>query len=170
MKFRLLYLLPAIFLAGCGDLLTLHALYTPEDQVFDPAMEGRWENKDNIAVISRNGDYYEMTLSGRGPAATTSKWEVHLVDIHGLRFADILPADQIGHMIVRVKTEGGKLRVAFMDTDWLRAHVPHEEADIERNRKQAVLTLKTPQLQSMTAKYALEPKAYDKEIEFQKVR
>jgi hypothetical protein len=156
----------ACALSGCGDLLSLHALYTKQDQVFDPAIEGRWENKDDILTVKRMGDMYEAVLQGRTPAAEAVKYEVHLVDVKGLRFADILATDQIGHNILRVHVADNKLTIAFMDSEWLRQHVPHEDADIENFRTQAVLTYRTAQLKSVVAKYAQQPKAYDKDIEF----
>jgi hypothetical protein len=44
--------------------------------------------------------------------------------------------------------------------------VPHDEADIELGNKQAILTVPTPELKKLVAKYAHEEKAYDKEIVF----
>ncbi len=35
----------AVVTTACSDLLSLHALYTPEGQVFDSAPEGRWNAK-----------------------------------------------------------------------------------------------------------------------------
>ena len=37
-----------------------------------------------------------------------SRFEVHLVDIAGVRFADILPNDGIGHMFARVRVAFAK--------------------------------------------------------------
>jgi hypothetical protein len=161
-----LILAASALMVGCGDLLSLHALSTKQDQVFDPAIEGKWENADNSVSVRRSQDLYEMLLQGRPAHGEPTKFEVHLVDIQGVRFADLLAADQIGHMIVRVRTTGGQLHVAFFDSLWLREHAPHDEADIELGRKQAIFTIPTPQLKKLVAKYALEEKAYDKEIVF----
>ena len=152
-------------LAGCGDLLSLHALYTKADQVFDPAIEGKWESTDNLMSVQRSGDQYELMLQGRSGDQAT-KFELHLVDIRGVHFADLEAADQIGHMILRFRLTDGKLHVAFLDSEWLRQRVPHDEADIELGRKQAILTQRNPQLKNLVAKYALEDRAYDKEIVF----
>ncbi len=162
-------------MVGCGDLLSLHALGTKSDQVFDPAIEGKWENADNSISVKRSQDMYELLLQAR-PATKRepTKFELHLVDIHvdiqRVRFADLLPADQIGHMIIRVRQSGGQLHLAFFDSEWLRQNAPHDEADIELGRKQAIFTIPTPQLKKLVAKYALEEKAYDKEIVFNRPR
>jgi hypothetical protein len=156
------------FLAGCGDLLSLHALYTKADQVFDPALEGNWQSADNSMSVKREGDLYEVLLQSRPPMGEPTKFELHLLDIRGVRFADLEAADQIGHMILRVRLTEGKLHVAFLDSEWLRQQVPHDDADIELGRKQAMLTVSTPQLKTLVAIYAMEDRAYDKEIVFER--
>lgn len=153
-------------MVGCGDLLTLHALYTKDTQVFDPSIDGKWENADNSMVVSRMGDLYQVLLQGKPTHGESTKFELHLMDIQGVRFADLEAADQIGHMILRVRHAGGQLQVAFMDSQWLRDAVAHDDADIELGRKQAILTIPTPELKKLVAKYAHEEKAYDKEIVF----
>jgi hypothetical protein len=158
----LIVLASALLLTGCGDLLSLHAIFTPQNQVFDPAIEGRWENKDNVLRVERSDDRYEATLQSKTDPAKVL-YEVHLVDIAGIRFADLLPEDQIGHMILRVQVSPQQLRLAFLDSEWLRKRVPHEEADINRLGTQAVLTGSQTQVRAMVAKYAREPKAYGKD-------
>jgi hypothetical protein len=153
-------------LAGCGDLLSLHALYTKSDQVFDPALEGKWQSADNSMSVKRQGDIYEVLLQSLPPTGEPTKFELHLMDIRGVRFADLEAADQIGHMILKVRLLDRKLHVAFLDSEWLRQQVPHDQADIELGRKQAMLTVGTPQLKALVAKYAMEDRAYDKEIVF----
>ncbi len=153
-------------MVGCGDLLTLHALYTKDTQVFDPSIEGKWENADNSIVVTRMGDFYQVLLQGKPAHSEPTKFELHLLDVQGVRFADLEAADQIGHMILRVRHAGGQLQVAFMDSKWLLETVPHDDADIELGRKQAILTVPTPELKKLVAKYAREEKAYDKEIVF----
>jgi hypothetical protein len=153
-------------MVGCGDLLSLHALYTKETQVFDPSIEGKWQNADNSMVVTRMGDFYEVLLQACPAHGEPTKFEMHLLDIQGIRFADLEGADQIGHMILRVRQSGGQLQVAFMDSKWLRETVPHDDADIERGSKQSILTVPTPQVRNLVAKYAREEESYDKEIVF----
>jgi len=154
---------------GCGDLLSLHPLYTGQDQVANPALEGKWENKDSIIVIAREPACYLVTLESKKGNSETSKFEMHLVNIGGVQFADVLAFDYIGHMFVKVSLAGGQLRFAFLDSKWLRDRIPHDEADLPINRKQAVLTVRTPRLQALVAKYATEPKAYDEEQTFRRI-
>jgi hypothetical protein len=162
--FRVLIAVAACVLAsGCGDLLSLHALFTSQSQVFDPAIEGRWENQDDALLVERSGDRYDVILQSRKDPSDRVKYEVHLVDISGVRFADLLPEEQIGHMFLKVQAAEGRLRMSFFDSEWLRQRVTHEQAEIGGGRTRAVLTLRTAQLRALVAKYARDPRAYDKD-------
>lgn len=151
----------ALLTVGCGDLLSLHPLFTKSDQVFDSAIEGRWEDGDDLVSVQRMGDLYEVKLQSKRQPSETHTYEVHLTDISGIRFADLLVEDVIGHMFIRVRITADELRLSFLDSEWLRKRVPHEDSEVDGGRTQAVLTSRTPQLRSMVAKYAREPKAYD---------
>jgi hypothetical protein len=167
-------LVAAMLTAGFGDLLSLHALYTAQDNVVDPAIEGKWENKDDVLIIERfsrlASDFYEVKLQSKKDPSESKKYEMRLVNIGGVRFADLLSADIIGHMILRVRVSGDRLAFAFFDSEWLRERIPHEKVDLVNNRKQAVLTAKTPELRTLVAKYASEPKAYDEEVTFRRTK
>ena len=156
-----IYLILAIFTSGCGDLLSLHALATDSTRVFDPAIEGAWQNDDEELRVARAGDHYEIVFHPRKPPSEDVRWEAALTDLNGVRFADLLGPDTIGHMFARVQANTGELRLVFFDSEWLRARVPHEEADLQDRRKQAVLIASPPQLRRMLAKYVREPRAYD---------
>ena len=160
----------ALLITGCGDLLSLHTLYTEKDQVLDPTVEGRWEIEDDQILVERAASGYLMTLQSKKDPSESSKFEVHLVDIGGVRFADILPRDAIGHMFARVRVTGDQMRIAFLDSKWLRGQVPHDEADMSGGQKQAVLTAHTPELRKLVAKYASEARAYDEEMSFRRAK
>jgi hypothetical protein len=167
----LIALAAALVATGCGDLLSLHALFTPQNQMFDPAIEGRWQNPYDVLQVERTGNRYDVVLQSKKDPSEKVKFEVHLVDINGVRFADLLPEDQIGHMFLSVHVTSGQLHLAFLDSDWLRKRVPHEDADTNRIGKQAVLTASTPQVRAMVAKYARDPQAYDEhEVVFDRAK
>lgn len=161
----------ALWSTGCGDLLSLHALQTTQSQVWDPAIEGRWENEDNSLQVKRVDDAYQVELrSKKDPGEEPSSMEMHLTDVAGVRFADVLPKDQIGHMILRVRLTQGQLRVDFFDSPWLRQQVPHDEADTENRHQQAMLVQSTPALRKLVAKFAREPKAYADETTYRRAQ
>ena len=156
-----------VTLTACGDLLSLHPIYTAQDKVFDPAVEGRWESEDDTLVVSKTGDAYEFTLLGKKvPKASPREYEAHLLDIKGVRFVDMIPAAALGHMFAKVRVADEKLYVAFFDSKWLIAKIPHENAEVAHNETMPVVTLSTAALRKLVAQYAQEPKAYDKEQVF----
>ncbi|MBK5260263.1 MAG: hypothetical protein JJE51_11760 [Thermoanaerobaculia bacterium] len=156
-----------LLVTGCGELLSLHALYTAQDRVFDARLEGQWESEGVRLLVQREGDLYNVTWQSKKDPSDFAKYEVHLVDINGVRFADALWVDAIGHMFLRVRVTEGQLHLAFLDSEWLRSRTSHEEADVDQGRKQAVLTVGTSQLRKVVGRFAREPKAYDeKELVF----
>jgi hypothetical protein len=165
-----LLLAAALLTSGCGDLLSLHPLYSEQDKVFDTAYEGRWENKDEFLTVRRAGDHYDVTLKSKLNPSSPAEYEVHFVEIAGVRFADILPVDFIGHMFLRVRISDGQLRFAFFDSEWLRERIPHEKSVIAQGKTQAVLTARTPELRNLIAKYGADPKAYDEETVLGRVK
>jgi len=164
----------AVTMAGCGELFSLHALFTARDQVFDPALEGSWENDDTRLVVEhvveRVGDLYRVITKDKRDPSDVVKYEVHLGVVNGVRFADLRQSDTIGHMFARVRTGDGELRLAFLDTKWLRDQVPHEDADVDDGKPLAVLTISTERLRQLVGRLASEPRAFDTEIVFHRPR
>ena len=160
----------ALLTSGCGDLLSLHPLYTEQDRVLDPALEGRWEDDDNLLTVTRDGTAYEIVFRSKGTPLEQQRYEMRLVDIGGVRMADILPTGGVvGHMFLRVRVSTGELRIAFFDSAWLRKRIPHEEARVAKGNIQAVLVARTPELRKQVRKYAGVPEAYDDEIRYGRV-
>ena len=94
----------ALFTSGCGDLLSLHPLYTEQDRVLDPALEGRWENADNLLTVTRDEIAYQVTLTPRTSPSQPQEFEMRLLDLGGVRMADIIPTDgMLGHMFLKVR-------------------------------------------------------------------
>ena len=130
--------------------------------MFDPAIEGRWADDDAQLLVERADDRYVATYQDKKDSSELIKYEVHLVDLGGVRLADVIRKDGIvGHFFMRVRVTGGELHLAFMDSDWFRGQVAHEEADVDGGSKQAMLTMSTVELRKMVARFAREPKAYD---------
>ena len=163
-------LFATLLTTGCGDLLSLHPLYSERDKVFDTVYEGRWENKDDLLTVRRAGDHYDVTLQSKLNLSEAVEYEVHFVDIAGARFADLLPVESIGHMFLKVRVVEGQLRFAFFDSEWLRERIPHEKSVIAQGKTQAVLTARTPELRNLVAKYGSDPKAYDDETVFDRMK
>ena len=153
---------------ACGDLLSLHGLYKPESQVFDSTVEGAWEREDDRLFVQRSTDGYSVRAEDKRDASDVLRYEVHLADVNGVRFADLRQEDTIGHMLVRVRVVNGELRLAFLETAWLRDRIPHESADVERGQTRTVLTIPTEKLRELVSRFALEPRAYGGELVFRR--
>jgi hypothetical protein len=159
----------ALLMTGCGDLVSLHPLYTGQDRVFDAALEGRWEDDDNLLTVERIRNAYEVVLRSKKDPSEQQTYEVHLVDIGGVRFADILPTGGIlGHMFLKVRVSASDLRIAFFESAWLLERVPYEPVPVARGNRQAVLIARTPELRKQVEKYATAPEAYDDEIRYRR--
>jgi hypothetical protein len=166
----LLTALSSVLLAsGCGDLLSLHPLYTGQDRVFDTALEGRWEDTDNLLTVTRDGAAYEVTFQSKGTPEERQQYEMRLVDIAGVRMADLLPTSgMLGHMFVKVRVSGGELGIAFFDSEWLRQRVPHENVGVARGNQQAVLIVPTAKLRKLVTRYAARPEAFGDELVYRR--
>src|SRR5215467_9922630 len=88
----------ALLLCGCGDLLSLHGLYTSGGTLLEPAIEGEWVNDTDRLSVSRESTVYQVSLQPLKNPSHESKFELRIVDINGTRFADIIPDDGFGHM------------------------------------------------------------------------
>jgi hypothetical protein len=158
-----------LFIAGCGDLLSLHPLYTEQDRVFDATLEGRWEDKDSLLTVKRDGAAYEVTFQSKKSPKERQEYEMRLVDIAGVRMADLLPTnDMLGHMFVKVRVSGGELGIAFFDSEWLRERVPHENVRVARGNQQAVLIVPTAKVRKLVTRYAGRPQAFGDELVYRR--
>ncbi|MEN6604047.1 MAG: hypothetical protein ABFD86_16690, partial [Bryobacteraceae bacterium] len=75
----------ALLAIGCGDLLSLHPLYTGQDRVADPALEGSWEDADDVLTVTRRGIAYDVTMQSKSSPSEQQEYEMRLVDIGGVR-------------------------------------------------------------------------------------
>jgi hypothetical protein len=130
MKARLL----AVFIVFCLPLCacpsySLHPLYTDEDAVVEPALEGTWSmdsDDDTDLVFEKSGDN-EYSLSISCPdQKVLQNYKVHLVRLQGQMFMDLIFEDQTvegtkveepvgafhAHMILKVNISGDDLAYA----------------------------------------------------------
>lgn len=94
-----------VFIAGCVP--SLHELWTDDTLVYDNAINGKYQEGDNVWEFVGKPDQkmYELTIHEKEDKV--SKLAAHLVEFEGQRFLDLYPADN-------AELEGG---------DWLKFHV-----------------------------------------------
>jgi hypothetical protein len=139
MKLRLLPFLifVCLLLIGCPSY-SVHPLYTDQDAVVEPALEGTWgdANSDDKEAITfqKSGDY-EYSMAVVDPRTKVKQtYKVHLVRLGNQLFMDLIFHDQtvngakldspIGafptHVIARVKISGDDLAYATLEDDAIR--------------------------------------------------
>jgi hypothetical protein len=141
MKSRLL----AVFIVLCLPLCacpsySLHPIYTDEDAVVEPALEGTWgvDRDDNAELVfERSGDD-EYTLAISCPdSKALQNYKVHLVPLDGQLFMDLVFENQTvegtkveepvgafnAHLILKVNISRDDLAYATLEDDAIRKPV-----------------------------------------------
>jgi hypothetical protein len=159
-------LMSTLALTGCFELPSLHALYTAEDHVLDPALEGRWENNDAQLVVEREGDFYTATWTWMAGVVEEPSVPINitarLLDLGGVRLADVfVGAHGIGHHCFHVQVTDGELHLESFDSKWLLQRISHAEADLDNGKTMAVLITRTSSLRKLVGRWARDPQAFD---------
>jgi hypothetical protein len=172
----LLALAGALILTGCDTpaLLSLDPVVTDKDAAFDPTLLGTWEAKQDkdLCIFRRNGDSgYAITYVSDG---SVRQFSARLFRVGEVSMLDLTPEGSddfqiAGHALVRIWTEGGTLRWAYLDTEWLRKQasqpLPNRADD-----KRMVLTAPGAAVRAFVAKYGVDDKAHGDTTEWQRVQ
>jgi hypothetical protein len=133
MKARLL----AVFIALCLPLCacpsySLHPLYTDEDAVMEPALEGTWslDSDANVELLFEKSGDHEYSLSISYPdQKALQNYTVHLVPLDGQLFMDLVFENQTvegtkvdepvgavyAHLILKVNISGDDMAFAALE-------------------------------------------------------
>jgi hypothetical protein len=176
---RLLFLAVSIVASGCT--LTLHSLFTAKDVVYDPALEGIWQNAEATFTIKSfdkpNGRYSLQTSMKDQPAA---EFRATLGTIGTHRFLELTPERPTtihpktfygGHFIQlhsfwKVALNEDKLTLTAMSTEWLNVGIKQNKLNIKYEKPDnggsgfLFLTASTQELQDFVAKYADDAGAF----------
>jgi hypothetical protein len=168
----------AIAFAAGGCVPTLHSLFTSKDVVYDPALEGKWQNAEATWTIqpfdAKGGRYRLRTEMKDQPPA---EWYATLGTIGTNRFLELLPQrpNEIhpktfvgGHFVQlrsfwKVALAGDTLTLTSMSTQWLEAMLKQNKVTIKYEKPEGgmlFLTASTQELQDFVAKYADDPGAF----------
>ena len=114
----------AMALTGCSKMASLNTFITEDEATIDPALIGVWQDKDgeDTYVVKQAGRAYSITGTDK---SSTFKLEARLLETGDVKIIDITAKDpapgQIPvHMPLRFSLQGATLRIAFLDSDWLR--------------------------------------------------
>ena len=174
---------------GCQQIVSLHPLYTEEDLVSEPALEGFWvlEGNGEFAMIKATGsDSYQITytMTEIFKGGGESQYEAHLVRLGDHLFLDIFPDERAmeelsdkqvgypiiwGHTFLRIEIEEDVLRVTFLESEWMEKKIRSEELKLVHELKGGdliVIAAPTRELQAFFAKYGDDSKAFHDPGEF----
>jgi hypothetical protein len=119
---------------GCSQLISLHPFVTEQDAELDPRLPGVWTGGqgDELYIVRQDGNGYTISYSEKSSAGTY-KLKAKLFKTGETRILDLTPAEEDAfqipaHTPLRVWMEGATLRIAFLDSQWLRGHAGAELA------------------------------------------
>lgn len=124
----------SLILSGCSAVYSAHPLYTNEDAVEEPALEGKWtpgnDDKTAFCIQKSDGTEYNMVVS-EPDSKIIQLFKINLVRLNSDLFADIAFKSQLfdreevdpplgtitNHVIVKLDISENDLAYAPLDAD-----------------------------------------------------
>lgn len=125
----------SLALSGCSAVYSVHPLYTNEDAVEEPALEGKWTNNtdkgDEVLCIQKSdGTEYNLVVSSPS-ARIIVLYKLNLLRLNDQLFADMIFKSQLvdrmeagvplgtifNHVIVKLDVSATDLAYAALDAD-----------------------------------------------------
>jgi hypothetical protein len=114
----------AVSLTGCSSLVSLNPFVSDEQAVMDPALLGIWSTQDGKETywVRQDGTGYAIRYVTE---SETFQFKARLMAADDVKILDLVSANEDPfqipvHTPLRVWTEGGTLRIAFLQSDWLK--------------------------------------------------
>ena len=113
---------------GCSELVSLHPFVPEKEAILDARLPGVWTSEDDLYVVRQEGSGYAIDYSER-KSASIYKLKATMLKVGSATILDLTPAGDDAfriavHTPLRVWIEGATLRIAYLDSKWLR-----EQAD-----------------------------------------
>ena len=164
----------AIALTGCSSLVSLNPFVTDKEAVMDPALLGVWtnENGKETYLVRQDGTGYSIRYF---PDSSDSyHFKARLMVADGVRLLDLVSANEDSfqinvHTPVCVWTEGSKLRVAFLESRWLKEQASKQLPTVPTNDR-TLITAPSEAVRSFLVKVGADPKACDEPEELRRVQ
>ena len=110
---------------GCSEMISLHPFVADSEAVQDARLPGVWLDGDNpMYIVRQDGNGYTISHSDKSSPAVY-KLKAKMLKVGDARILDLTPAEEdafqiAAHTPLRVWIEGATLRMAFLDSKWLR--------------------------------------------------
>jgi hypothetical protein len=139
--------LVCLVLSGCSAY-SAHPLYTTQDAVVEPALEGTWvstpPDKDEISIQKSGEHEYSLTVPTSSEESVQT-YKLNLVRLGNQLFADMFfdsetvqgkkidtPIGSVSmHVIIRIEVTGDQLSYAILDQDALQKQNALEAAPLK---------------------------------------
>jgi len=159
-----LILAGALAMTGCSSMVSLNPFVTDKDAVSDPALAGVWsgDNGNSIYAIRQDGTSYTITYMEKSSQA--AKFQARLVKAGDAELLDLVSTNEDAfqipvHTMVRVWPAGNSLRIAFLDSDWLKQNAAQHLATTTADDR-LLITASGEAVRSFLMKFGTDEKAY----------
>jgi len=162
-----LLIFAAILMSGCVP--SLHPYYLERDVVFNNCLVGKWtdlEYKDSWLFERRGERKYRLTQVNEDGESTL--FEAVLFSVGGRTYLDLIPIKNLEnygpsllrtHSLMAITIETNKLRVSYIDPNWLKAYLLRNPDTLRHTfvDDDLVITDTTENLQSLIRRSANSP-------------
>jgi hypothetical protein len=110
---------------GCAELIGLHPFVTDTEAALDTRLLGVWTDDDDVYMVRQDGNGYTIGYSSEKKSSEFYKLKAKMLRVGEARILDLTPADEdafriAAHTPLRVWVEGATVRIAYLDSEWLR--------------------------------------------------
>jgi hypothetical protein len=172
-KMRILQLTLALagtlMCAGCSEMIALHPFVADGEAVQDARLLGVWVDgsgdKEPMYIVRQDGNGYTIGRSDNDSPAIY-KLKATMLKVGDARILDLTPADEdafqvAAHTPLRVWMDGATLRMAFLDSKWLRDHASAELA-VQPAGDRLLITSPQEEVTRFLLTYGGDDRAYGK--------
>jgi hypothetical protein len=161
----ILALAGTLLCTGCSELIGLHPFVTDKDAAQDARLAGVWVDGDNLYSVKPDGNGYAIVQSEKSSSAVY-KLKAKMLKAGEARILDLTPAEEdpfqiAAHSPLRVWMEGATLRIAFLDSKWLREQAKAHLAVQEVGDRQ-LITSPGEEVKQFLMTYGGDNRAFDK--------
>ena len=154
-------------LTGCSDMVSLHSFVNEKEVVLDEHIAGVWLGEDDMYVVRQEGKGYAIAYSEK-KGSNSYKLDALMIKAGDALILDLTSAEddafQIpAHTPMRVWVDGPSLRMAFLDSKWLREQALAELATEEVNGR-LLITSPGETVTRFLLTYGADSRAFGKPI------
>jgi hypothetical protein len=110
---------------GCSEMISLRPFVADSEAIQDARLPGVWlDGDDPMYIVRQDGNGYIISQSDKS-SPVIYKLKAKMLKAGDARILDLTPAEEdafqiAAHTPLRVWIDGATLRVAFLDSKWLR--------------------------------------------------